>query len=67
MFRRNYGAYALLLIPFVALLYPGWYSVVKPSLAGIPFFVWYQMLWVVLVAPLLAGVWLATRTEGDDG
>jgi hypothetical protein len=40
----------LLLIPFVALLYPPWYSGDSPELAGIPFFVWYQFLWVILGA-----------------
>jgi hypothetical protein len=37
-----------LLIPFVALLYPGWYSGLHPTLGGIPFFVWYQFLWIVV-------------------
>ncbi|MDF3297961.1 DUF3311 domain-containing protein [Streptomyces tropicalis] len=37
-----------LLAPFVALLWVGSYAKVDPALAGIPFFYWYQMLWVVV-------------------
>jgi uncharacterized protein DUF3311 len=44
----------LLLIPFVALLYPPWYAHFDPALGGVPFFVWYQFLWVVLAAILTA-------------
>jgi hypothetical protein len=39
-----------LLAPFVALLYPPWYAHTSPTLGGIPFFVWYQFLWVILGA-----------------
>jgi hypothetical protein len=39
-----------LLIPFVALLYPPWYAGEHPTIGGVPFFVWYQFLWVVLGA-----------------
>ncbi len=45
---RNRWYLLLLLIPFVALLFPGWYSLADPRLAGIPFFIWYQFLWIIL-------------------
>ena len=41
-------ALLLLLIPFVALLYPPWYDNIDPTLGGLPFFVWYQFLWVII-------------------
>ncbi|MFE3125635.1 DUF3311 domain-containing protein [Streptomyces hydrogenans] len=41
-----------LIAPFVAMLWVGSYAKVDPLLAGIPFFYWYQMLWV-LVSTLL--------------
>jgi hypothetical protein len=63
---RNRWALALLLTPFVALVYPAWYNHIFPTLGGLPFFVWYQLLWIVLVAPLMAAVWLLTRTQEDD-
>jgi uncharacterized membrane protein YhdT len=37
----------LLLIPFVALLYPAFYAGSAPRLWGIPFFIWYQFAWVI--------------------
>jgi hypothetical protein len=38
----------LLLIPFVALLYVPFYGHATPKLGPIPFFIWYQFLWVIL-------------------
>ncbi|URN15063.1 MULTISPECIES: DUF3311 domain-containing protein [Streptomyces] len=38
--------------PFVAMLWVGSYARTEPALAGIPFFYWYQMLWVVLSTAL---------------
>jgi hypothetical protein len=55
--RPNRWALWLLLIPFVALLYPPWYDNLDPKLGGIPFFVWYQFLWVVLGAAIVAFVY----------
>ncbi|MER8046486.1 DUF3311 domain-containing protein [Streptomyces sp. NPDC094032] len=34
--------------PFVAMLWVGSYAKVDPTFIGIPFFYWYQMLWVVV-------------------
>ncbi|MFE5512817.1 DUF3311 domain-containing protein [Streptomyces sp. NPDC056529] len=41
-----------LVAPFVAMLWVGSYAKAEPLFAGIPFFYWYQMLWV-LVSTLL--------------
>ncbi|MFF9123754.1 DUF3311 domain-containing protein [Streptomyces sp. NPDC014889] len=38
--------------PFVALLWVGSYARKDPALIGIPFFYWYQMLWVIVSAAL---------------
>jgi hypothetical protein len=40
----------LLAIPIVGLLWVDSYARVEPTLAGFPFFVWYQLLWVFLCA-----------------
>ncbi|MFE0538256.1 DUF3311 domain-containing protein [Streptomyces nigra] len=34
--------------PFVAMLWVGSYSKTDPQFIGIPFFYWYQMLWVLI-------------------
>ncbi|MGW2045517.1 DUF3311 domain-containing protein [Streptomyces sp. NPDC001858] len=41
-----------LLAPFVAMLWVGSYAKVDPAFIGIPFFYWYQMLWVLLSTAL---------------
>ena len=51
-------AAVLLAIPVVGLLWVGSYARVEPTLAGFPFFIWYQFLWVFLCA---ACTWAAYR------
>ncbi|MCL7382050.1 DUF3311 domain-containing protein [Streptomyces sp. 35G-GA-8] len=41
-----------LVAPFVALLWVGSYAKLEPTFIGIPFFYWYQMLWVPVSAVL---------------
>lgn len=37
-----------LIAPFVALLWVGSYTKIDPTFIGVPFFYWYQMLWVLI-------------------
>ena len=53
--------YLLLIIQFVVVLWPPFYNAAEPSWAGIPFFYWYQMLWVIIAAVLTAIVYFATE------
>lgn len=53
--------YLLLLLPFAAMLWVPFYNRVEPEVAGIPFFYWYQMLWIVLGALILLPAWLSER------
>ncbi len=55
--RRADWPLLLLLVPFVALLIPPIYARIDPKLGGVPFFVWYQFVWVVLGALLTALVY----------
>ncbi|MEV2194413.1 DUF3311 domain-containing protein [Streptomyces phaeochromogenes] len=41
-----------LIAPFVAMLWVGSYAKVDPAFIGIPFFYWYQMLWVFISTAL---------------
>ncbi|WP_399086061.1 DUF3311 domain-containing protein [Streptomyces sp. BBFR2] len=41
-----------LIAPFVAMLWVGSYARIEPTLIGIPFFYWYQMLWVLISTAL---------------
>ena len=53
--------YLLFVIQFVAVLWPPFYNKVEPTLIGMPFFYWYQMLCVIIGAVLTAIVYFATR------
>lgn len=59
----------LLLAPFVALLDVGSYNRIEPALAGIPFFYWYQLLWILIAAALIFLVYRREREwqRGRDG
>jgi hypothetical protein len=53
----------LLVLPFVGLLWVPFYNRREPSLAGFPFFYWYQFVWIGVSAGLTAVVYFATRDE----
>jgi hypothetical protein len=48
----------LLLIPFAALIWVPSYNRLEPTLAGVPFFYWYQLAWILIGAALVAVVYL---------
>ena len=50
----------LLLLPLLATLYPPLYNHRKPSLLGIPFFYWYQLLAVAIGVICVYAVYRAT-------
>ena len=52
--------YLLLLVQFVFLLWVPSYNRLEPTLIGLPFFYWYQLLWVLISAILTAIVYFAT-------
>ncbi len=52
--------YLLFIIQFVAVLWPPFYNRAEPDLIGIPFFYWYQLLWVVIGAILTGIVYFVT-------
>ena len=49
----------LLILPFIALLWPGFYNFRSPEFFGIPFFYWYQLLWIIITAVITAIVYFA--------
>ncbi len=61
--RRRRLFLLLLLAPFIGLLWPGFYNSTTPALIGIPFFYWYQLLWVVLGALV---TWLVYRLRAAE-
>jgi hypothetical protein len=51
----------LLVLPFVAILWVSSYNRLEPTLSGVPFFYWYQLLWVLLGAVAVGVVYLVER------
>ncbi|HXC57558.1 MAG TPA: DUF3311 domain-containing protein [Rhizomicrobium sp.] len=65
--RRGFRAiHLLLLIPYAAVLWVPSYNRIDPMLAGIPFFYWYQMLWIVLGAAVMIPVYLVEERADKD-
>ena len=61
--RRGSSLWNLLLvIPFVALLWVPFYNSIEPTISGIPFFYWYQFLWVFITSGLII---LVHRKNGE--
>jgi hypothetical protein len=48
----------LLIIPFIAMLWPPFYNFRDPPFIGIPFFYWFQLLWILITAIIMAVVYL---------
>ncbi len=53
------------MIPFVGVLWVPFYDSVEPRLGGVPYFYWYQFLWILLSAALTGVVYFVT--ERRDG
>jgi hypothetical protein len=52
--------YLLFVVQFVVILWPPFYNKIDPTFIGIPFFYWFQLLWVLVSAVLTAIVYFAT-------
>ena len=53
----------LLLVPLVGVLIPSFYNKLDPTLGAMPFFYWYQLLWIPISVVLTIVVYRATRGE----
>ena len=53
----------LLVIPFIGVLVPAFYNKKDPTLGGMPFFYWYQMLWIAISVAITLVVYRATRGQ----
>jgi Protein of unknown function (DUF3311) len=58
--------YLLFVVQIAAVVWPAFYNKAEPSWVGIPFFYWYQLLWVIIGAVFTAIVYFATDKLFDD-
>jgi hypothetical protein len=59
--RSSRHWYWLLFLPFLALLYPPLYAHTTPHVFGIPFFYWYQAVWLAITAVITTVVYRRSR------
>ena len=59
--------YLLLLLPFIAMSWVSSYNSVEPAWDGVPFFYWYQLLWIPLGALILLPVYLIEERAARKG
>jgi hypothetical protein len=60
--KRRIGPAAILLIlPYLGLCFPQFYTRATPTLLGFPFFYWYQFAWVILTSALLGVFYHLTK------
>ena len=60
---RNRRWYWLLVLPLFGVLIPQIYNSEDPRFIGIPFFYWYQMLWIFISVLCTVTVYRKTRGE----
>jgi hypothetical protein len=53
--------YPLLVIPYISVFWVSEYNKVTPDFMGVPFFYWYQLLWVVISMGILAIAYFSLR------
>lgn len=53
----------LLALPFIGLLWTPFYNHDSPALFGLPFFYWYQFLWVPLTSVIIGMVYLRAKAK----
>ena len=56
--KKSRLVYIWLLVPSATVLWVHLYNRIEPALFGIPFYYWYQMLWIVLGALVILPVYL---------
>jgi hypothetical protein len=53
--------YLLFVLQMLVILWPPFYNKIQPTLLGIPFFYWFQLLWVLVSAVFTAVVYFMSR------
>lgn len=56
---RRFLWHGLLFVPLVGALWVPFYNRLEPALFGIPFFYWFQFVWIIVTALITAAAYLA--------
>lgn len=57
--KRACWYFFLFAIPYGGVLWVAFYNRVEPALFGIPFFYWYQFLWIIVTTIVTAAAYLS--------
>ncbi|MEO8877007.1 MAG: DUF3311 domain-containing protein [Polyangiaceae bacterium] len=58
---RFRALHVLLVVPFIGTLWVPFFNKVEPTLGGVPFFYWYQFMWIPIGASITALLYFVTR------
>ncbi len=61
--RKRRWIIPIIFLPFIAVLWVPFFNTVEPTLGGVPFFYWYQLMWIGISAVLTITVYLLTEKE----
>lgn len=53
----------VIFVPFIAVLWVPFFNTTEPALGGVPFFYWYQLMWIGISAVLTIAVYFLTEKE----
>jgi hypothetical protein len=59
--------YLLFIVQWIVALWPPFYNKAEPTWIGIPFFYWYQLLWIIIGAVFTGIVYFATERQRGGG
>ena len=69
--RRHAGTWIVIVVllaaSLIGTLWVPFYNRLTPTLGDFPFFYWYQLMWVPIVAILAAVAYLLSRLAGRNG
>lgn len=61
--RKRRWLIPVIFVPFIAVLWVPFFNTTEPALGGVPFFYWYQLMWIGISAVLTITVYLLTEKE----
>lgn len=61
--RKRRWLIPVIFVPFIGVLWVPFFNTVEPTLGGVPFFYWYQLMWIGISAVLTIVVYLLTEKE----
>lgn len=65
--KEPWALYAWLVLPFIGTLWVPFYNRLEPRAFGVPFFYWYQFVWIGIGAAINGVIYLVLTKRGRKG